>query len=374
VELEEFSCSSDKTIVGLNNELSDLQVAITIPSLDFAPQIQAVDKTLEVIDRTVQTLAEQIGKAGETLSSFLGAQKIHVGLINSIGAIKTESRNMDEQLYKLTGKKESKELREEERKKQYHDLLLKYRELKTHYKMVIDAFSKDRTEILKNVDFASSIHFRKNDFVEQGIEMLDLRMINEDCIKKHAKQLEDITANIDNTSEQTISDFLSEMLKMQPYLKKATRSSYDFYKWVFDDYFSLNTRIFFRKSPMDKLSIGQKGTILLKLVLAEGEHPLIVDQPEENLDNKYIYEELVGAFKDAKKRRQIIIATNNANLVVNTDAEQIIVAEFENTKISYKSGALEDLEMRRDIIPILEGGKEAFRKREAKYGIQSYGG
>ena len=115
--------------------------------------------------------------------------------------------------------------------------------------------------------------------------------------------------------------------------------------------------------------MGQKGTVLLKLFLAEGNYPLIVDQPEESLDNKFIYDELVGAFREAKKKRQVIIATNNANLVVNTDAEEIIVAEFEENRISYKSGTLEDLGLREDIVPILEGGKEAFRKREERYGI-----
>jgi predicted ATPase len=120
---------------------------------------------------------------------------------------------------------------------------------------------------------------------------------------------------------------------------------------------------------MGKPSIGQKGTILFKLFLAEGDYPLIVDQPEESLDNKFIYGELVGAFREAKKKRQVIIATNNANLVVNTDTEQIIVAEFENNRISYKLGSLENLEMREDIMPILDGGKEAFLKREEKYGI-----
>jgi len=115
--------------------------------------------------------------------------------------------------------------------------------------------------------------------------------------------------------------------------------------------------------------MGQKGTVLLKLFLAEGDYPLIVDQPEESLDNKFIYDELVNAFREAKKKRQIIIATNNANLVLNTDAEQIIIAEFENNKIRYKLGTIEDLQLREDIMLVLEGGREAFRKREEKYGI-----
>ena len=150
---------------------------------------------------------------------------------------------------------------------------------------------------------------------------------------------------------------------------KPTSTNEDWYTWLFGNYFSLNTDISFAGRPMDKLSLGQKGTVLLKLFLAEGDYPLIVDQPEENLDNMFIYDELVGAFRQAKTQRQVIIATNNANLVVNTDAEQIIVAEFKDNVISYESGAIEDEKIRKDITTILEGGEEALKKREQKYGM-----
>jgi len=120
---------------------------------------------------------------------------------------------------------------------------------------------------------------------------------------------------------------------------------------------------------MDKLSIGQKGTVLLKIFLAEGDSPLIVDMPEENLDNKFIYDELVDAFRQAKTKRQLIIATNNANLVINTDAEEIIIAEFKDNVIKYKLGSIEDNSIRNEITTILEGGPEALRKREKKYGM-----
>ena len=120
---------------------------------------------------------------------------------------------------------------------------------------------------------------------------------------------------------------------------------------------------------MAKLSLGQKGTVLLKLLLSEGEHPLIVDQPEENLDNRFIYDELVSAFREVKKRRQIIIASTDPNLVVNADAEQIIVASCTDGRISYETGTIERLEMRDDIMPILEGGKVAFRKRGERWGV-----
>jgi len=108
---------------------------------------------------------------------------------------------------------------------------------------------------------------------------------------------------------------------------------------------------------------------LIRLFLAEGDYPLIVDMPEENLDNMFIYDELVDAFRQAKTKRQVITATNNANLVINTDAEQVIVAEFKDNVISYKIGTIEDKSIRKEITTILEGGEEALKKREMKYGM-----
>ena len=222
---------------------------------------------------------------------------------------------------------------------------------------------------MSGIDFKSNIYFDKDRFIEFGSDILDQRKINIDEIGKCAKILE--TVITENTLEElvcSLEEFIQKIFENKELLKK-TRTSYDFYKWTFGDYFSLSTEIFFKGISLDKLSMGQKGTVLLKLFLAEGDYPLIVDQPEESLDNKFIYDELVNAFREAKKKRQVLIATNNANLVVNTDAEQIIIAEFENNKIRYKLGTIEDLKLREDIMPILEGGKEAFRRREEKYGI-----
>ena len=147
------------------------------------------------------------------------------------------------------------------------------------------------------------------------------------------------------------------------------RTNLDYYNWAFDNYFSTLTKILFNGVSMEKLSMGQKATVLLKLFLAEGDNPLIIDQPEENLDNKFVYESLVNAFRDAKKKRQIIIATHNANLVVNTDSEQIIVSEYKNGRITYTSGSIEDKNIKKNITALLEGGEEAFKRRELRYGI-----
>ena len=105
-------------------------------------------------------------------------------------------------------------------------------------------------------------------------------------------------------------------------------------------------------------------------MLSLDDKPLLIDQPEEHLDNRFIFKELVPAFRSAKKKRQIIIATHNANLVVNTDAEQIIIAEPSEGVIKYTCGAIEDLTVREKITQLLEGGELAFKKREEKYGYK----
>ena len=91
------------------------------------------------------------------------------------------------------------------------------------------------------------------------------------------------------------------------------------------------------------------------------DRPLIIDQPEENLDPKSVFDELVSLFIIAKAKRQVIMVTHNANLVINTDADQVIVADAEPhadgglPRIAYQAGGLEDAEMRKAVCDILEG-------------------
>lgn len=123
---------------------------------------------------------------------------------------------------------------------------------------------------------------------------------------------------------------------------------------------------------LQQLSPGTRGIVLLLLYLAidqEDERPLIIDQPEENLDPRSIFNELVPLFTEVKKRRQVIIITHNANLVVNTDADQVIVAKGGDHRpnqlpvIEYVSGGLENSQIRKSVCEILEGGEEAFKER-----------
>lgn len=127
----------------------------------------------------------------------------------------------------------------------------------------------------------------------------------------------------------------------------------------------------YKGKDLNKISVGQKGTVYLKMKLATEafSKPIIFDQPEDDLDNQFIIKELVDLFKELKKYRQIIIITHNANLVVNADAEQVIVAKNNNEKLNYTSGSLENPIINKHICEILEGGEQAFKNREKKYGF-----
>jgi len=124
--------------------------------------------------------------------------------------------------------------------------------------------------------------------------------------------------------------------------------------------------------PLDRLSVGQKGTVYLCLKLATQAftQPLIFDQPEDDLDNEFIIEELVEIFRGIKQFRQVILVTHNANLVVNADAEQVVVAENNNGILKYTSGSLEAPVTNQAVRRILEGGDEAFLKRELRYNLK----
>lgn len=117
------------------------------------------------------------------------------------------------------------------------------------------------------------------------------------------------------------------------------------------------------------LSAGQKGTVYLCLKLATQlfSGPIIFDQPEDDLDNEFITNQLTDLFKEIKKYRQVIIVSHNANLVVNADSEQVVIAKNDCEELQYVSGALENGEINKEICRILEGGEEAFEKRRDKY-------
>ena len=122
------------------------------------------------------------------------------------------------------------------------------------------------------------------------------------------------------------------------------------------------------------LSAGERGTLLLVfyLLIDKSDLPLIIDQPEGNLDNHTVSKVLVECIKDARKRRQVFIVTHNPNLAVVSDADQIVHAKMDKTNnntITYTTGSLENPNMNQYVTDVLEGTLWAFRVRDKKYSV-----
>jgi len=122
---------------------------------------------------------------------------------------------------------------------------------------------------------------------------------------------------------------------------------------------------------LDELSGGRKVAVLLSLLLdSDDTTPLVIDQPEDQLDNRFLNDTIIPALRRLKGKRQVIFATHNANIVVNGDADRVIALEADahNGRI-YAQGAIEEPEVREAILRTLDGGEEAFALRRAKYGF-----
>jgi ABC-type lipoprotein export system ATPase subunit len=167
------------------------------------------------------------------------------------------------------------------------------------------------------------------------------------------------------TPQKTSTDIAAQLRK-----NVDVKAVYDFL-WSFS-YLEPEYSLKLDGKDLSHLSPGERGTLLLVfyLLVDKSNKPIIVDQPEENLDSQTVFRLLAPVIKDVKKRRQIIMVTHSPNIAVVCDAEQIIHAHIEraagNTVI-YTMGAIESPEINRYLVDVLEGTRPAFDNRDAKY-------
>jgi len=122
---------------------------------------------------------------------------------------------------------------------------------------------------------------------------------------------------------------------------------------------------------LERLSVGQKCTALLSMILLESAAPLLMDQPEDDLDNQFIFDQIVATLRHEKERRQFLIATHNANIPVSGDADLILVLQADDKSgriADGGAGSIDSSTVREFVTRILEGGSTAFRIRKEKYG------
>ncbi len=226
--------------------------------------------------------------------------------------------------------------------------------------------------IFRGIKIESGVYFDNEVFIEMCKKYFysgNLRSVEEFFEKLKKDDYNSFFKTFDN-------DFLEELneLNKKELLKKDNDGYYNLLKDIYANcmnYIKVQPKIELGKlGELGNLSGGQQATLMLKLKLASGglkKDIIILDQPENHLDNKFINDSLVDLVKELKKEKQVIIASHNANLVINADSEEIIIARMDEENNKYLSGSIENKSIIKKSIKILEGGKEAFDKRKSRY-------
>lgn len=219
---------------------------------------------------------------------------------------------------------------------------------------------------LEENKFISSVYDQEN---KQGIiwefSKWEENNIDKNNLYKLIHQIKEKTYNIafGNLCEYhfTFSNRLKQLLQFKPYIFDQLAI------WFPEDMI----RVQYSKEPgsgrfedLEKGSAGQKAAAILAFLLSHGNEPLVIDQPEDDLDNSLIYDLIVKQIHENKSRRQIIIVTHNPNIVVNGDAEIVHVLKYDRGQIKInQQGGLDKLDIQKSICNIMEGGRQAFKMR-----------
>lgn len=366
---EEYSKELNVEISTLNDKLDN---DFKIEEINFNKQLQGIEKAKnhfeelkvnkESENTKIKKQFESEGYKGDLLELLKNAEKYQ-----------RDINGTTKQLV-LIGKKErilrgKIELRNKLGKKLRQEYNRQAKIIEDSWNNILDNIgNEDQKQIMKKILAGRGIQIK-------GKVTFDLIKFNTELANYLDKRVyRNLGENLEILNLESYYEFINKKLGdfIEGDKKDTTKKS------LGELFFSLNERkeylytiveISYNGKTLEKLSAGQKGTLYLLLQLATKAFStlLIFDQPEDDLDNEFIIEEVVDLFKELKKYRQIIIVTHNANLVVTADAEQVIVANNNDENITYFSGALEDHAIIKNVCKILEGGKNAFEKRKRRY-------
>lgn len=352
-----------------------------IPLINFAPQIETSVSLKQEGDTLIETLNEENNQTRMQFSQIYSGDLST--LLSNAETYRTAIEKHEAKLREIAQKqadlitaKESRQtlpdLISEDLNQQKIDIDTKWLEIKagredwsTKQKELMSKILSDR-----QITLEGKIIFKKDVF---------FKLLKEQISLVYFKASKDVSVESKISEKFPIYDVESFLHFLKKDLHAIENEEYvigNLYKIFYDHstrskYLYVEPNISYKNRPLEKLSVGQRGTVYLCLKLATQafSQPLIFDQPEDDLDNEFIISELVDIFKGIKQFRQVILITHNANIVVNSDAEQVIVAENDAGILSYSSGSLECSETNKQVRLILEGGDNAFKKRELRYTI-----
>lgn len=257
---------------------------------------------------------------------------------------------------------------------EYYKIIEKYESIYAPIQEKIDYILKSEIE---KIEFKALFKVNETSLREKILEYIDARAGSDFKGKSEAnKVVDDLISSTDFNSKESIITFVSELFRKicdDPNLiKKRLSNPIEFYNFITKlEYLNPIFSIVSGDRDLSELSPGERGIVLLifYLALSKDNIPLVIDQPEDNLDNQSVFSRLVPAIIEAKKNRQVIVVTHNPNIAIACDSEQIIYCSIdkETGELKYDSGGIENPVIRKYILDVLEGTKPAFDKRKTTY-------
>ena len=349
----------------LNDEENGLRTQLSKKQADKKEIVAEEDKNIRAYDKYISEYQEWMKQKGEKEEAV---KKIEEELIYVKGKIMEDLNPLYEKRQKI-----SADICNEKKK-----IVSIY----NRFKNPVDEFLKSNAELLNEY----SISIRAGLVIEERLSTELFEFVNkqkrnafrEDNYQLH-KSVEELSSidSIDQYSQ--IPEMIVKCLKnysidVESQIK--TNKMLDFYNYLYGmTYISNKYELISDEKTLDNLSPGERGALLLifYLLLDLRDTPLIIDQPEDNLDNQSVAKVLVPFIQAAKKRRQIILVTHNPNLAVVADSDQIIYVKIDKEdgqRVSVLAGGIENPEINDSIVTILEGTMYSFRKRDEKYFIK----
>lgn len=265
------------------------------------------------------------------------------------------------------------------------------------YKKIISEL-EERTKLLEsdNLKIEGNPRFNFSKFRNKILEISDGRKANYNIYSIFDNEKTGVSALDIDTFMLELKNVFISMAETKDYVFNSKTDIKNAIKILLDDYLFDYWEVIYDNDTLIKMSTGKASFVILMLIvgLSKSKAPILIDQPEDNLDNRSITKDLVEYLRNKKLERQIILVTHNPNIVVNADSENIIVAnqKGQNDKITssiyqfdYINGSIENTKsydnsqtdllksmgIREHIADIVEGGKDAFKKRERKYGFKN---
>jgi hypothetical protein len=366
----------NESISTINELLKKLEMKDTYREFSYAQQSDLTSRLLTTKEE-IKNCVSEIEKSQKELDKFERGIQEHTKLLDRKRELVARSEKIKDKIKQLEEEKKRLDLTIKERKDLMRELIDNIVVLKKKYKEIIDSFSVNKAEVLADLNFFAEIQFDAEGFFSKAESIMDNRKVDicGDNTQGAFDKIIELYLVIAEGDESKCKELVEEIEHCNSAYKSKIKgypvSTRDFYGFLYGDYMKVVPVVKYKRTELEKLSMGQKATVLIKIYLAQGDKPIIIDSHDDHLDNEFIMEELVRAIRKAKNYRQVILVSNNGNVVINSDAEQIIIANFREGEISYTAGSIENPIIRDRALEVLEGGRQAFRKRQQKYRINS---